>query len=362
MKRYFAIIILILSASSVFSQIEKYQSTEEADYYKKIKYKRFRPFSTRQAKSQAFDYIKIRQDILRNNKYSGIYDCYKPNTKPVESIKGEHNKTTYQVFLTPSLSSGNYGCWLEIDNEKNSKSYYLGFTMDYFFHIKAKQTIPLVKNDSIIQVQSAIVRQTKPEILPLGAPKFKLVKDYIIIEINLNQITKDLDNDGLTDIVENRFLLNSKSKDTDGDGLSDLFDSNPRFKAWDTEKSKLYSYLLKHRPMDSVIVDTNMIFKDFDFNKYNNPTLIVTDEESLQHVKPLNVNDYYIILTKSEYDKCKKKYPVDINRLYVSPLFKVDNVDNCFKIHLSGRSWGTDYVIYKSNRKWIIKNIGGYMI
>lgn len=353
---------MTLTSSLTFAQIEKYQSKEETDYYKNLKHSRFRPFSKKQAKSQSFDYINIRQDTLRNNKYAGIYDCYSQKSKPIESIKGKHNKTTYQIFITPSLSSGNYGCWLEIENEKNSKSYYLGFTMDYFIHIKAKQTIPLVKNDSIIQVQSAIVRQTKPEILPLGAPEFKLVKDYIIIEINLNQITKDSDNDGLTDIVENRLLLNSKSNDTDGDGLSDLSDSNPRYKSWDTEKSKLFSYLLKHQPMDSVIVDTNMVLKNINFNKYNNPTLIVTDEESLQHVKPLNINDYYIIMTRSEYDKCKKKYPVDINRLYVSPLFKVDNVNNCYKIHLSGGFWGNDYVIYKSNRKWIIKNIGGYII
>ncbi len=362
MKQYLIIIILVLSASTIFSQEEKYYSTEESDYYKRIKHKRFRPFSKRQAKSQTFDYIKIRQDTSRNNMYSGIYDYYKPNSKPIESIIGKHNGTTYQVYVTPSLNSGNWGCWLEIENEKEKKSYYLGFTMDYFIHIKAKQTIPLVKNDSIIQVQSAIVRQTKPEILPIGGPEFKLVKDYLIIEINLNQIIKDSDNDGLTDIVEERFLMNTKSEDTDGDGLNDSFDSNPRFKSWDTEKSKLYSYLLKHRPMDSVIVDTNMIFKDVNFHKYKNPTLIVTDEESLQHVKPLNVNDYYIIMSKSEYDKCKKKYPVDINRLYVSPLFKVDNVGNCYKIHLSGGFWGNDYVIYKSNGKWIIKNIGGYII
>jgi len=346
----------------MFSQVEKYKSTEEIEYYKNLKHKRFRPYSKRQAKSQKFEHIRIIHDTLQNNEFIGIYDCYKPNYKSIESIKGTHQGTTYELFLTPSLDSGTWGSWLKINSAEKSNSYYLGFSLNYFSHIKAKQTIPLIKNDSIMQVQSAIIRQTKPDVLPDGDLGFKLVKDFIILEIDLNQVIMDTDNDGITDIAENRLMLNPKSKDSDNDGIIDSYDSNPRFESWNSEKSMLYSYVLTNQVLDSAIIDTNIVFKKLKKNKYKNPTLIVTNEESLQHIKPMAINDYYIIMTETEYEKNKNIYPVDINRLYISPLFKVDHVDNCYKIHVGGSSWGNDYMIYKLNGKWIIKNIGGYII
>ena len=87
----------------------------------------------------------------------------------------------YRVFYLTNFKSS---LWVAISND-NGKSwikYFTGLVEDNFYHVKPNPTIRLIKNDSTIQLEIAIIRQMKEEVRPGPAPEeqYELVQDNLV--------------------------------------------------------------------------------------------------------------------------------------------------------------------------------------
>ena len=106
-------------------------------------------------------------------------------------LRRDSTKTMKAIVYEDFTLDGDFcsGYWVALskDNGANWKYYYTGVTKANFYYFKPKSTIALFVNDSVIQIESAVVRKVKQEILPIGAPEYELLKDGLIVSINLNK-------------------------------------------------------------------------------------------------------------------------------------------------------------------------------
>lgn len=342
------------SIDEMIKYLERYESSE----IKRTEYKRFKSVSKQHAKSLQYDHIHVRKDKSKNNPYSDYWDCFDTLTRDFKTISAIHKHKEYIVYRDDFYDDYWLGIWLEIKDGDTSRKYYLGFTENYYYHIKGAQNIPLFKNDSIIQLQAAVVRESKQRVLPVREPQFELVKDHYTLEIDINKVFKDSDFDGLTDIVEEKLMLDKNNSDTDHDGIPDNIDPNPRFKSWDNDTCKLYSFLLYGSVNDSIIFDPQKPTEKDSCAFYGKPQLIVTDIPYIMHIDPLRVNRHVIIMSPSEYKQHKNKYPMLFKKRSVSKMYKIDKIPNAFRINISESNYDVSYAVFPfRNGKWAIKQI-----
>lgn len=390
---------------------EKYPSKQETDYYAKNKYKEFKPAELDFINKLKYDYIVNKEfdtknrfkDVWGQTKFQTYYDSLQnicvTNRNKIRDFQDEkadakysacmdsvrnltYSKKTAGIFdylilrydslnnikilfyRDPELEERNFGYWIAISKDKGStwKNYYTGLVENYFYYIKPNPKIRLIKNESTIQLEVAVVRKTRQEMLPVGAPEFELVKDNLVIELDLPKLTSDKDNDGLTDILENKFFTNPHKQDTDGDGIDDFMDRNPRHKDVKSKHSVLYKFLLEYSTMDSAFVSFNYEFREKKGSVGDRARtyLIVTDDPNINNIE--GTKNRYIILTKKEFEEYKKYNYVPLKELGVSPSFDIDGKPGQKKIHINGGFWGHDYLLIEKPEGWIVKSIGSYII
>lgn len=192
------------------------------------------------------------------------------------------------------------------------------------------------------------MRLTKPFIHPVSAPKYEAIEN-IKVEIWIPDLVRDGDNDGLTDIEEDKMMLNPLSSDADADGTSDLEDHNPRFRSRTTNETLIYKAILDNYLGDTIRIRNNKIIDSerprLMHTLKSRTRLIVTDDPLLQNAD----FDYgrTIILSSKDYETSKANYPVTLNQTIVSPLFKVDDIPDTFVVSVSGTLGGGKYLIKK---------------
>ena len=81
---------------------------------------------------------------------------------------------------------------------------------------------------------------------------YELVKDGLLLTIDMETLRKDSDGDGLTDIEEARFVTDPFNSDTDGDGIADGLDLNPRMSVPRSDKTVVYEYLIQFCFADTI--------------------------------------------------------------------------------------------------------------
>jgi hypothetical protein len=199
---------------------------------------------------------------------------------------------------------------------------------------------------------------TKPWGRPLGLPKYELIEDNIVIELNLNRMMKDSDQDGLTDIMEGVLDTNASLKDTDGDGIDDPIDSNPRFKSTKNKYSNLFKYLIENGGKDSTFIPFgNYGIKEKEQTQRTD--FIITDDVNLQSLG--NTRNKCIFLSSQEFESYQRRNFGSLRRTYVSPMFKVDGKPSTWKIHISYGFAGRDYLIIEKKNGWLVKVIGSWI-
>lgn len=361
----FSLTILYLFLSACTStNLEQYPSAEEDFYYSEL-YSGFKGFERKKykkvsreripeqyVKSFTYDNITVRPDTTSDNSL--------PDNKPLDlfspyfSISETKNGVEYEIVTGSAYDNLYYqGYWLNINNGDNRGAYYLGLTENWFYHFKDTQTISLFKNDSVLQIQFALVAKIGSGIVYSGArpEQYELIEDNLIAEIKLKDILLDSDKDGLTDIAEKKMWLDPLSSDTDNDGITDKYDSNARFKSKSSERSKLYSLIFEVPRKDSVILEEYTPCSNLADSSIRRVELIIHSDSSFQHFcPPKNSEIRYIVLSKEEFAVYKKQYPISLDRLSVSPLFKVDDIENCYKAHMSGST----YILYKKEQAWTV--------
>lgn len=374
-------------AASTSSTNGNYPSQEQRKYYEQRQFPPFKPVALSFIDSLRYDHIVIREQDTEN-KYTKRYE---PGvfSRPILDVnyRGKPSSIYWmQVLRCDSLKNlkvtlfwdsrseeTSVGYWVAVstDRGKSWTDYYTGLTEDHFYHIKRMPRIHLIKNDSTLQVEFAIVRQVGPSMLPISDGDFELVKDNLVMEISLNKLASDRDHDGVTDILERKFFTNPMKADTDGDGMDDLLDRNPRNKGVFGKYSALYAFLLDCPLLDSAFisfsygglppgfsVDLDLI--NFPPNRYLFPRLVVTDDPNL--IGLTGSLKKYILMTSNEFVEYKRQNQVSLRQLYVSPMFAVDNRPGWWKIDIDIGGFGINYLIIERKDGWIVKSIGSWII
>jgi hypothetical protein len=413
MKYFLSALFLMSFLIQCYGQDEmlKYPSKEEKAYYKSRNFESFHPASVTMIKNLHYDFLSIRKSEVKTNPFTGTwdnspyqdsismidnYEKLMENYKlPGDSIGGKVFKERMDSILQLTvfnskiseiskdevlrydsigtkhiimyhdfyLEDDQMGYWIAISNDNGEKwnKYYTGLVANNFYHIKPKPSVKLFKNDSIIQLEIAIVRQMTPSTKPVGFPKYELVEDDLIMELNLNRIISDKDSDGLSDLFEKKISTNPLLKDTDSDGIEDSTDCNPRYPNIKNKYSNLYKYLLEFGGDDTIS------FANFEFKSPHGEMInkghvyvIVTDDKNV--INLTNTNNKYIFMTSEEYEGYIKENLVSPERLIVSPMFKVDNKLGYYKIQIDWNMWGVTYLIIEKENEWIVKMIDSYII
>ena len=256
---------------------------------------------------------------------------------------------------------GEFGIWIAYseDNGETWSYYYTGIVQKQPLYVKWYSSYPLINEQGDLQIEACLLRQTSPFTHPGPGPSYQLVKDGLLLTLDLETLRKDSDGDGLTDIVEAKFRTDPKNADTDGDGIPDNLDLNPRFASQRTDKSVIYEAVLNEvqipfwgeeegetiLPIDATpethyVVDTTETI------------MIVTDDPSLQNIQPKSYR--VIILTKEEYESNPKYFENDLNDMSFTPLFKVDGKKDTYLFSYDFNTWGASYWVKKTDKGWII--------
>ena len=77
--------------------------------------------------------------------------------------------------------------------------------------------------------------------------------------------------------------------------------------------------------------------------------MIVTDNPDLQAVQPKTKR--VIILTEEEFEK-QGSFFNPLEQLFISPMFKVDNEDDAYLVHITNRSGSWECVVRKTGDGW----------
>lgn len=320
--------------------------------------------------------IKARKIDVRNSKEMEKLwnEMHKHKIGPIDkydAIKYGNLKNNQAVIYTDNKFNGCFedGYWIALsnDNGKNWKRYYTGLTVNKNYYFKLNSKIPLWKNSNTIQVEVVKVKKISDRVIMLSPEKFATVKDSIAIELDISKTIKDSDNDGLTDIVEDRMFLNPNNPDTDGDGITDSKDKNPRFKNKKTAKSILYEVLMEshlYYEKDSYQVDLSNLpsIKKNNFNKERQDliSIFVSDDKEVLGLELKS--ETLIVMSSKEYDKYKLKYPFSFSIRDYSKMFLCDGEDDVYIIEESSCSSGSTYLIKKNDEGWEVSFFGGYNI
>lgn len=259
------------------------------------------------------------------------------------------------------------GYWIALSNDNGKKweQYYTGLTVNKNYYLKSNSKIPLWKNSNTLQVEAAEVKTISERILPSKSEEFGAVRDSLAIQFDLSKITLDSDNDGLTNIVEEKMLLNPNNPDTDGDGIIDSKDKNPRFKSKKTAKSILYEALMDKYVFENnsgYLIDLSKLPKKRIYRSIinNSISIFVTDDIN---IKGLELdNETLVVLTTSEYKAYKQKYPFSFAKKNFSKMFLCDNEKDVYMIKTSSCMSGGTYLIKKNDKGWEVSFRFGYII
>ena len=390
MNRYFSILFLLVISIYLIGQEVEYKSKEQSEYYKSKRYKPFKPLAKeeiRNYKLKSFDlgsvsnyspysdsllitpcqdsiWKKIRESI-RLKKFLDLLSFGEIGKIGNDQIlkyekKGQIESFIYQSYEFENRYFGEPGIWIAFSTNGGNtwEYYYSGIVQKQPLFLKWYSKIPLIKSDSVIQIEACLLRQLSAFGHPISAPTYEVVRDGVKLTFDIKKLRKDTDNDGLTDIVEAKLHTDMYKKDTDGDGVPDNLDLNPRFSSPRTDKTFIFESVINGESEKSDSVGLTESSLQTPKPNYVTPmtetVLIVTDSPDIQSVSPKSLR--LIILTTKEYEKYKGKFNDELNDMYVSPLFKVDGEIDTYIFTNGINTWSTDYLVKKSKNGWSIKS------
>jgi len=389
--------LTIVFSANLFAQREKYPSKEENEYYKNLEknYVPFNPLDTELILSFQSENYEIKESELNYEPYS--HDKYStPYSDSIFSIIRSNNydwpgveiekigkidktailkyekKDSIEAFIYGSYEYDKFswsgespGVWIAYSENsgKDWNYYYTGITQEQPVFVKFYSQRPLIKEKSKLEIDACLLRQLSPFSHPVPMVSYECVKDGIYLVFDMNIIAKDSDGDGLTDIVEDKFFTDKFNKDTDGDGIPDNFDTNPRVFYPRTEKSQIYEAILNEKierndknGIGKILFSENTPYFVSDSTE---TILIVTDNEDLMGIQP---EKYRIIfITPDEYRNKAEIYSTGLSEMSFTPLFKVDNKKDTYKMSYDFRTWGATYLIKKTKKVWTIQLISMFI-
>lgn len=392
-KRTLSNFLYLLIPIVSLGQEEVFQSTERDEYYAKrnADYKPFEPLSNDlilRFKNEFYDigdysnyspyaesrYFTPYQDSIHALPPNlNVRDSreYKGNIAKNQILKYE-KRGSIEAFVYSSVkfenrSFGENGIWVAYssDDGLNWEYLYTGIVQRQPLFLKWYSNAPLLKTGNVLQIEAALLLQTAEFSHPGPGVRYDLVKDGLIVTMNLDVLRRDSDSDGLTDIVEAKFFTNRFSEDTDADGITDKYDLNPRFSIPRTDKTIIFESVIENNVnsfdttgrgefISSLSIPNRHIATDS-----TETILIVTDNADIHSIQPSSVR--VIILTEKAYRESHSLFSDKLNRMYISPMFKVNNEVDTYLFTRSIDTWGQEYLVKKTVNGWIIRVISEWI-
>ena len=378
----------------LFGQEKEYKSKEQDKYYKKLDFKPFKPLSKKEILSYENEFFKLENlskyspfsDSLYLTPYQDSVFAIMFNPENRDSMiipesnfisnveksqilkydkKGQIEAFIYVSSKFENRFFGESGIWIAYSSNKGKSwdYYYTGIVQKQPIYVKWYSKIPLIKSENELQIEACLLRQLTPFSHPGPGPIYEIVKDGLQLTFDLETLQRDSDNDGLTDIVETKFYTNLNNKDTDDDGIPDNLDLNPRYSIHRTNKTVIFESVLKGEinPFDTTgVIKSSLEIPPINYVTDTTETvLIVTDSPDIQSIQPKSTR--VIILSTKEYKKYSGKFRDELNKLSLTPLFKVDNEMNTFIFTRSFNTWGEEYLVKKTKKGWKILVISSWI-
>jgi hypothetical protein len=393
MKKIFLILLTILFCVNLLAQRDEYPSKEQNDYYKKF-WRSFRPWRSsiqlgpRNVLNFNPKYYKIEKSKLAFEPYSterslpsyqnslleridtndysmlGIeYGMERIGNISTSQILKYEKRDSIEAFIYESskyenLFWGEPGIWIGYseNNGNDWNYYYTGIVQKQPVYIKNYSQRPLIKDKGVLEIDACLLKQLTSFTHPGPGPDYKCVKDGIYIIFDIEIIAKDSDGDGLTDIIEDKFHTNKFNQDTNGNGIPDNLDPNPRVNYPRTEKSKIYEAILDGNfgwgsGTKELIFKENSVYVTSSMET----VLMVTDDKDLMGIQPRKHR--IIFMTTKEYKKISKGYKTQLERMSITPLFKVDGMKDTYRISVGSGTMDITYLIRKTEEGWTIELI-----
>ncbi len=257
-----------------------------------------------------------------------------------------------------------FGYWIALSSDSGYtwKKYYTGLSEDYFLRAKYNSPVSLWKDSLTLQFEVARIFTDErtvihPQIMPIQRT---VIEDSLIAFMSIRNLTRDSDNDGLTDLEEQKLWLNPNSKDTDSDGISDSQDSNPRHPPSQSDKTAIYQALLDNDYAEPVLLskylkstERRRAMREKSVSYENETVRIITDDQELSSTHSLTMR--IIFLTPQEYLLYNRQFPKSLPRYFLSPMFRCLGTPERYEVDFSKSFHGGSYIILKIGADWIIK-------
>lgn len=366
--------------------LEQNKSSEEEAYYKNREFKEHEPLNMEVFSNYYDDFFKFVEvddytpycDTLYFTPYQDSVfrldweywwsDSLRQFVGKIDKsfILKQEKKGNVEAFIYYDREYENFyfgesGIWVAYsdDNGETWSYYYTGIVQKQPLFVKWYSSYPLINEEGDLQIEACLLRQTSPFSHPVPTQTYQLAKDGLLLTLDLETLRKDSDGDGLTDIVEAKFRTDPKNADTDGDGIPDNLDLNPRFASQRTDKSVIYEAVLNEVQIpfwgeeeEETTLPINATPETHYAVDTTETILIVTDDPALQNILPTSYR--VIILTAEEFESNPRYFKNDLNKMYFTPLFKVDGKKDTYLFTYSFNTWGASYWVKKTNKGWVI--------
>lgn len=284
------------------------------------------------------------------------------------------------LYKADKLSlSAEWEVWIALsrDGGKHWQHYFTGLYENQPICPKWYSQLPLFVDGHTLQIEAALMQQTGPMALPFPLkPSSRMIKDGIVVQFDLDRITRDSDGDEWTDILERHLHTNPYRKDTDRDGIADPIDLNPRHNRRPKKMTALYEFLVNNETAPAHLT-TQIAFcsqKDAATNPQGWITipnshrgshycatdstysvLIITDDPAIQAIQPKYVRT--TILSREEFcASCCYDSP-GIQRFTFLESKRVEKGKDIFVIDYTYKSWSNTFLARKVGNRWQIKLI-----
>jgi hypothetical protein len=153
--------------------------------------------------------------------------------------------------LDPTGEVGQGGYWLYLSPDHGrtwERPLYLGLQQFQPYVVPSSSRLPIVNGSRLqLEVQVREIDNASITFPPVGL-RTKREADDLYIERSLDDLARDSDRDGLTDVLEDKLRTDPRRADTDGDGLDDGSDTLPgvSLKAATRENSEVIAAVIEH--------------------------------------------------------------------------------------------------------------------
>lgn len=254
------------------------------------------------------------------------------------------------------VSPGAYWLLTSSNGANSWTQVYLGLGEHRPWHAHEASKVPLLDEKDVVRlaVEEAPIREETISFPPV-ATQAPTVRENVVLEAKLSDLTRDSDGDGLTDLVEARLLLDPSKPDTDGDGMKDGDDPTPRLddRLAPTELAEVYNAFFEAREERPVALVTKPGSKNALEVKPRTADLedtrfLVGTPAELGGLKPLN---RVVTLSAAELEAARARY----GSFYPDHLTVfLNGNDHAFIQFSNGWSGGTCRIDRDASGKWVV--------